>query len=549
MSQSRKRNFDRTDELPTAADYIAAGAAPLLIMVMVGALVWFAQDLIYQGAHALRLRWTLFWFVIGMVGISRIAIERTPTYAGLFALGLGGAVAIMINQFFVMPLAGWLLLGAIWWCTNKLVWDCTLIDEQEDASGEGLLEVAGMDETSPNEAREDVAVKSIGTGPNRKAVKLPWWKRLFVNRSERTGQPHAAGLWIIYFSLAALPLFGLGQAMLTRANRSSPGLILLAVYLAAATGLLLLTSFLGLRRYLRQRRLKMPAAIAGTWIGAGALVVAAVLTLSLALPRPITIASSQVAGTALTGKKLDEKSVLDDPNAQDESEKAKSGGEQTTTSAEQPNGTSQSPADAKPATEAQGSALPDRNESGAGNQASSPITLPAAPDWLRWIAWAALGLVLVYIAIRNWSQIVAAIRELIESLRAMFQPKSKNRPRSRNAGAAGPVLERKLRFAELENPFRAGSAVAPAVAVRQTYEALELWAAERGATRAPDITSTEFAQKLMSVHPELRDGIRRLARIYAGLLYADREPQPDELPPLAELWSAMESRPASGETR
>ena len=66
---------------------------------------------------------------------------------------------------------------------------------------------------------------------------------------------------------------------------------------------------------------------------------------------------------------------------------------------------------------------------------------------------------------------------------------------------------------------------------------------------APDITSTEFAQKLMSVQPELRDGIRRLARIYAGLLYADREPQPDELPPLAELWSAMESRPASGGTR
>ena len=549
MSQSRKRNFDRTDELPTAADYIAAGAAPLLIMVMVGALVWFAQDLVYQGEHALRLRWTLFWFVIGMVGISRIAIERTPTYAGLFALGLGGAVAIMINQFFVMPLAGWLLLGAIWWCTNKLVWDCTLIDEQEDASGEGLLEVAGMDETSPNEAREDVAVKSIGTGPNRKAVKLPWWKRLFVNRSARSGRPHASGLWIIYFSLAALPLFGLGQAMLTRANRSSPGLILLAVYLAAATGLLLLTSFLGLRRYLRQRRLKMPAAIAGTWIGAGALVVAAVLTLSLVLPRPITIASSQVAGTALTGKKLDEKSVMDDPTAKDESEKAKSGGEQATTSAEQPDGTSQSPAGAKPATEAQGSALPDRNESGAGNQASSPITLPAAPDWLRWIAWAVVVVVIAYIAIRNWSQIVAAIRELIESLRAMFQPKSKNRPRSRNASAAGPVLERKLRFAELENPVRAGSAIEPAVAVRQTYEALELWAAERGATRAPDITSTEFAQKLMSVHPELRDGIRRLARIYAGLLYADREPQPDELPPLAELWSAMESRPASGGTR
>ena len=543
MQQRRIRDFERGDALPTAVDHIAAGAAPLLIMVMVGALVGFAQDLVYQGEHSLRLRWTLFWFVIGMVGIARIAIKRTRAYAGLFALGLGGAVAILMNQFFVMPLAGWLLLALIWWCTNKLVWDCTLIDDHEDASGEGLLEVVGLDETSTRDGRDDVAVKNIAAGANRKIAKLHWWQRPFVNRSERTGRPHAPGLWIIYFSLAALPLFGLGQALLTRPQRSSPGLLLLTVYLAAATGLLLLTSFLGLRRYLRQRRLKMPAAIAGTWIVVGTFIAVAVLIVSFVLPRPIMIVLLPAADTALTGKKLNEQSVLDDPQARDESGQAGTGGEHATESTEPGKGESQPARSTKPGVSDQGQGLRDRNESGAGSQAGSSVTLPSSPSWRRWIAWAGLIALLGYLAIRNWREIVAAIRELIESLRGMFRYHPKTQRNSRREKTIETPRRLAGRFADLPNPFRSGQAIDPAEAVRMTYEALELWAAERGAARAPDLTSMEFAQKLMSHYPELSDGLRRLARVYAGLIYADRDPHADELPQLAELWSELASRP------
>ena len=174
------------------------------------------------------------------------------------------------------------------------------------------------------------------------------------------------------------------------------------------------------------------------------------------------------------------------------------------------------------------------------------MALPSAPDWSRWISWALLALVIGYIANRKWRQILAAIRELIDSIRGLFRYDSKARKRSQTAKTAEPVSPAPIRFADLPNPFRSGQTIAPALAVRQTYEALELWAAERGAKRALDITSTEYAQNLMSIYPELSDGIRRLARIYAGLIYADREPQADELPPLAELWSAMASRQAGG---
>lgn len=543
MNRKPKRGFSKLDERPTAADYIAAGVAPLLIMIMVGTLVWFAQELVYRGEHALRLRWTLFWFVIGMVGISRIAIERTPAYAGLFALGLGGAVALMINQFFAMPLAGWLLLGLIWWCTNKLVWDCTLIDDQADASGEGLLEVAGIDETAGSEPRADVAVTHIEAG-RRTAKQSTWWQRFFLNRASRAGRPHAPGLWIIYFSIAALPLFGFGQTVLARTQADSPGLILLAVYLAAATGLLLLTSFLGLRRYLRQRRLKMPAAIAGTWIGVGAVIALAVLVFSLVLPRPTTFASSDTGGS-LTGRELAEQATLNDPDAEQEDPRAASGDEAENEAGDpggaggQNSATEDSAAGEESGGQPEGETTPDRG------QARPALQLPPPPDWLRWLGWALVAVVILYVLLRHWREIVEALQELIASLRGLFQSTAKTRQRRQNAALKGVVsAQPTLRFADLTNPFQAGESVAPAIAVQRTYEALELWAAERGSARAPESTATEFAHNLMFLYPELSDGIRRLTGIYTGMIYADRPPAATELPPLSALWSALERRAA-----
>jgi hypothetical protein len=542
MNRKSKSAFNPHDALPTAADYIAAGAAPLLIMVMVGALVWFAQDLVYRGEHALRLRWTLFWFVIGMVGISRIAIERTPAYAGLFALGLGGAVAIMINQFFVMPPAGWLLLGLIWWCTNKLVWDCTLIDDQEDASGEGLLGVAGIDETAGNETRADVAVTHIETA-QRKPARSTWWQRFFLNQGGRSGQPHAHGLWIIYFSLAALPVFGFGQAALARAGADRPGLLLLAVYLAAATGLLLLTSFLGLRRYLRQRRLKMPAVIAATWMGVGAIIALAVLLFSLVLPRPITLASSATAHSNLTGRQLDEQSTLNDPDADKESTEAGAGDEPADSGDASEEEPKTGPAQEQPGEGDRGGGSPERDANEPGGQSRPALQLPPPPNWLRWLGWALVAGVVLYVVIRHWREIVEAIQELIASLRGLFQSTAKARQRGPAARSKGDVsAQPAVRFADLSNPFQAGEAVDPAIAVRRTYEALEVWAAERGAARAPESTATEFAHHLMTLYPELSDGIRRVTGVYTGMIYADRTPVAAELPPLSALWRALEKR-------
>src|SRR5690606_27360936 len=141
-------------------------------------------------------------------------------------------------------------LGLIWWCADRLTWDCTLIDEHENVAGEGLLQTVGLDRPPPENAPNgdaDVEPLSV-TGSLDAAERKPLWRRLW----ERLHKPRAPGVWVVYFSLAALPIFGFGQRFLIGDEPRRAAFRYLVVYVASALGLLLATCFLGLRRYLRQ---------------------------------------------------------------------------------------------------------------------------------------------------------------------------------------------------------------------------------------------------------------------------------------------------------
>ena len=60
----------------------------------------------------------------------------------------------------------------------------------------------------------------------------------------------------------------------------------MAVYIASALALLVTTSLLGLRRYLRQRKAKIPTALAGGWLGLGAVLILLFVVVGAFLPRP-----------------------------------------------------------------------------------------------------------------------------------------------------------------------------------------------------------------------------------------------------------------------
>jgi hypothetical protein len=184
---------------------------------------------------------------------------------------------------------GWLLnLGlmlTIWWCANKLTWDCTYIDEKVDASGKGLLEAAGLDQEAPSTPDDEDATPKE---PVHTTGIIGWWDRYQRYREERSRNPHTPGVWVVYFSLAALPIFGLGQALVPAADAERRRYIfwLMVCYVASGLSLLVTTSYLGLRRYLRQRKLRMPAAMTAMWLALGGGMIVVFMVLGALLPRP-----------------------------------------------------------------------------------------------------------------------------------------------------------------------------------------------------------------------------------------------------------------------
>jgi hypothetical protein len=285
----------RTPE--TLADYLVVEICPSLIMVLVGSLLYFLVEVFYQGEFELRTLWVLAMFVLGIVCLARLSMEEGYAYASMYAVPLGVLVGIALSRFvrFGGPLASssllvnWALMGWVWWCAHKLTWDCTLIDDSQDASGEGLLQQMGLDREATPAGPEATTQAPRGTEPGRSDAgeedeQKDWWQKWI----EPDRRPHPPGVWVVYFSLGALPMFGIGGRFISLENLESRRWCfwMLVLYVASAMALLLATSFLGLRKYLRQRRLAMPLDMTAMWVGAGSVLIVATIVVASLVPRP-----------------------------------------------------------------------------------------------------------------------------------------------------------------------------------------------------------------------------------------------------------------------
>ena len=134
----------------TTEDYLVIAVSPALIMALVGSLVYFLIEVFYAGDYEARLDYAFGLFVFAAVLIARISIEEGREYAALFALPLAGAMFLFLLRFVEHPspfthLINLLLMAVVWWCADRLTWDSTVIDDDEDASGEGLMQRIGVD--------------------------------------------------------------------------------------------------------------------------------------------------------------------------------------------------------------------------------------------------------------------------------------------------------------------------------------------------------------------------------------------------------------------
>lgn len=557
----------------TLADYLVGAVTPLLIMVLVASLSLFILELLYPGgAYQNRLRWTISWFVLASVLVSRISITQGYATASVYGLFLGGATVMFIFRFFGAAWGALGLVAFIWWCSGRLTWDCTLIDDDKDSSGEGLLQAAKLDNTRSTSPEVDKAARPVA-------------KR----RNGKRKTPHAPGMWVIYFSLVALPAFGIGQALFPAEDAAlrTYGFQLLAAYVVAALALLLSTSFLGLRRYLRQRGLPMPGAVSVTWMTMGAAVAVAVLLAALLLPRPdatwsvpALIERAQEAAKAAShyatlggeagendGRKIGEDRQPQEAPAKDKAKKStdkghpdagKDGRQKSNSKGDQKGaGTEVSgqrgqdqpqPKAGEPQVDNMRGTLPPDQMGGSTNPQPPPPPpeTSARAEWIgRLVKWLLYGLLALGVSWFAWAQrrrIAAAWRALVQRLaefwRLLFGGGFK-------AASPASAPHKPRPFAEFANPFASGAAgeMSAGEALAYTYAAMEAWAVEQGAARSPELTPNEFAATLSARYPRVAEDLRHTARHYSRLVYADREPPETIKESLKNLWRLLESEP------
>jgi len=557
---------------PTLADYVTLVASPALIMAMIISLVFFLLTIFYRGEYAGRLHYMFFFFIFGIVLVARISMEtglseRAPLYGALLAL-LGW---LSMGKFVSYPseLSGaiWLinagLIGLAWWLSFQLTYSCTFIDEQGESTGTGVLQAAGLEKPEPNPssspyakvAEDDHAPQE--NGKRAKKGKATWWLRYQRFRAERR-MTQPPGVWVVYFALAALPIFGLGQALIDVADveRRARTFWLMTLYLASSLGLLVTTAFLGLRRYLRQRRLEMPKTVTSAWLVLGAVLVAAFVGVGAVLPRPqaefspltLSRASSQelaASKSALTnteagkgeGRSGAQKHDPDD-NAKDSGKKA---GENRDGQTKQNNERGQ----------AQTDEAPDQPDNSG---ADLPAWLSPAMSMLKWIVFSILALVAIVFLLGGGLKYLAHFtdwaRRLVEAIRRFWEGLFGGGRHGKVADQDMDELSEPTRapFRTFANPFDSGRAtrMTPADLVRYSFEALEAWAGERQSGRHAEESPIEFTDRLADDVPVLEKEAKQVGVLYARVLYARGELPPDWSDTLKKFWERLDAVPSGG---
>jgi hypothetical protein len=508
-----------TKPMKTPADFLVIGISPVLIMLLVGSLCFFLIQVFFQGEAVGSVRWVMFWFTMAVVLVSRIGIEEGTGRAAVYGLGLAAATWLYLVRIHPAFIMGMILLGTVWWCAHKLTWDCTLIEDDEDASGNGLLQ------TSSHWKKPDFLKP-----PKIVVPKTEWTKKPDL--------PHPPGLWVVYFSLAALPLFGVGQVLLPRDDTTArhTGFNYLFVYLLAAMGLLLTTSFLGLRRYLRQRYLAMPPMIALSWIRFGTGLAAFVLIGALFLPRPGANEAWQTVRQEVDHgiRQASDYALRFSPHGSGQGRAGN--GTSPTVNSSKPTANSPQPG--------QGQAPSPGQNGTVQNQGSPSPPSPLPAGGAIYNLFRILFLLVVVIVAGWWlfsrrDLILQAFRSIVAAVAQFFRDLfGLNSFLKRSTARVEKTVPPRQPFATFHDPFLTGNegSWTHARLILYSYDALRAWAEEKGAAPRPEQTAREFCGELSGRFPEMGSELSQLSSLYGRAAYTASAAEDRDLEPVKSLW-------------
>ncbi len=139
---------------------------------MISSLANFLMLILYHGDNPQRVSWTILMFTMGSVAVARISIEQDRNYSIGYAIALGLAAFVVMIRFVDNPLFCALLLALIGYLADRIVHDCTLIDESIDSSGQGLMDAGTefiqqqMQATSETKDSADAPDSADADAPN-----------------------------------------------------------------------------------------------------------------------------------------------------------------------------------------------------------------------------------------------------------------------------------------------------------------------------------------------------------------------------------------------
>ena len=594
---------DERESLPIT-DVVSLLISPILIMLMVGSLVFFLIEVVYAGRYEGRLLYTFFFFVAGSVLIARIAIQQGHQRAMIYGLGLGGACFAAMIAFVEYP-NGWLkvlgpvlnlvLMGIVWWSANKLTWDCTHLAEDAQASGRGVLAAAGLDNTRATTADDDEAEfdpDRSSTATEKKKRKnrttdeattgfFGWLPRFQKYREFRKKRPHTPGVWVLYFALAALPLFALGQSIIPAddSERRRDTFLLMALYVGSALGLLMTTTLMGLKRYLAARNAELSPTLTLGWLGLGAGLIAMFLACGAVLPRPHSETplftlnkggtqnrsasknaqvrdSSAGKGEGNQGQKQEagkgEQSGKNGEKGGNKGEKgsgkgdSKQGGD-TKKKSDEGSDSGKSGEDGK--NQKEGNAEDEEQEKGSSEGGSSTSKLTQALETiskgLKWLVWVVIAIAIIaglfFFGLKWLAPFTSWARGLLDWLRALFGQKESKQKQKAEAQAAVQAVSRPPPFAEFSNPFQDGSAEQrdPAELVRYTYAAFQSWAWDNRIEHTADETPAEFAARIAEEFPDLEAPASTLNALLMRVQFSLKGAPTNTLELLEQFWDEL----------
>ena len=559
----------KTRRHQTIADYAAIALCPALIVLLVSSLVYFVVLCIYRGEYSMRIGYIWFMFILGTVAIARLSIQESRKYAMGYAAVLGLATFVVLSRFQTVqgpmasatPIVNLMLIALVWFLADRITFDCTLIDEDEDASGEGLLD--GL--TTP------VADQTAGGE---------------AQTSRRQGrQPGRTVLWL---AGAALPIFGIGQLL---GPQDATALIALGVYLFSTLSLLVATSFLGVRHYLRQRGVDMPANVTAAWLAGGIAMTAIILMACFLIPQPgKMLASIELpqtlespswlkpsrygwgteatdpkndadgeSGAAGTPAKTPDQETSDQGGADSKSDKSsgEAGGQKEGSKGEggkKPGGQQKAEGESKPENETtpgdkpeQQSPPPDEKPSDDAEQQSSesqpppqpPSSMPQMPSlpaiggFFKAIVYLVLiGIIAAFVWLQR-DEIAKAWQSLLAWLRG---------ERTEVVPDPGFIVEDlpatpPIPFSSFRNPI--GKSGDPRQAVIVTYQAAEAWWRERGQPRHRHETPQEFIRRLRVRDQADQDAMIRLTDAYNRIVFGNDAAREADLVAAADVWKSF----------